>query len=91
MGFPHARQVWVLTRHATDLAGGHPRTGACYGITSLDAARADAARLATLIHGQWEIENRLHWVRDVTFDEDRSQIRAGHGPPGDDQVADSLS
>ncbi|AXE38835.1 hypothetical protein JS278_01672 [Acidipropionibacterium virtanenii] len=26
------------------------------------------------------MENRLHWVRDVTFDEDRSQIRTGQGP-----------
>jgi len=46
----------------------------------LDAARADPARLAVLVRGQWKIENRAHWVRDVTFDEDRSQIRAGHGP-----------
>lgn len=28
----------------------------------------------------WGIENRLHWVRDVSFDEDRSQVRTGHGP-----------
>ncbi|MBE3594018.1 MAG: transposase [Candidatus Carbobacillus altaicus] len=27
----------------------------------------------------WEIENRLHWVRDVTFNEDRCQIRTGQG------------
>jgi hypothetical protein len=26
------------------------------------------------------VENKLHWVRDVTFDEDRSQIRTGTGP-----------
>lgn len=26
------------------------------------------------------MENRLHWVRDVTFDEDRSQVRKGNGP-----------
>ena len=44
--FPHARQVFVLTRHVTDLAGGHPRTEVCYGITSLDACRAGPARLA---------------------------------------------
>jgi hypothetical protein len=78
--FPHARQVLVLDRHTTDLAGGHPRTEIVYGITSLNAARADPARLAWLVRGHWEIENRLHWVRDVTFDEDRSQVRAGHGP-----------
>lgn len=27
-----------------------------------------------------EIENRPHWVRDVTFDEDRSQVRTGNAP-----------
>jgi hypothetical protein len=28
----------------------------------------------------WSIENCSHWVRDVTFDEDRSQVRTAHGP-----------
>jgi hypothetical protein len=78
--FPCARQVLVLQRHTTDLAGRTLRTEVAYGITSLDAARADPARLAALARGHWQIEDRLHWVRDVTFDEDRSQIRAGHGP-----------
>jgi hypothetical protein len=36
--------------------------------------------LLELNRGHWCIENRLHWVRDVTFDEDRSQVRKGHGP-----------
>jgi hypothetical protein len=78
--FPHAQQVLVLTRQVTDLAGGHPRTEVVYGITSLDARRAGPARLAVLVRGQWQIENRAHWVRDVTFGEDASQVRAGHGP-----------
>lgn len=30
------------------------------------------------MEGHWEIENRLHWIRDVTYDEDGSQVRAGH-------------
>jgi hypothetical protein len=77
--FPYARQVLVLQRHTTDLAGQHPRTEIVYGITSLATAQADPARLAALVRGHWEIENRLHWVRDVTFDEDRSRIRTGHG------------
>ena len=77
--FPHAGQVFVLTRHVTDLAGGHPRTEVCYGITSLDAGRAGPARLTVLVRGQWQIES-LHWVRDVVFDEDRSQVRTGQGP-----------
>jgi hypothetical protein len=36
--------------------------------------------LTTWIQGHWEVENRLHWVRDVTFDEDRSQVRTGNAP-----------
>ena len=32
------------------------------------------------VRGHWSIENSLHWVRDVTFDEDRSQIRTGAAP-----------
>jgi predicted transposase YbfD/YdcC len=37
------------------------------------AAFADAAR------GHWAIENKLHWILDVTFNEDRSRLRVGHG------------
>ena len=41
---------------------------------------ADAARLLALVRGHWHIENQSHWVRDVTFDEDRSQVRCGNIP-----------
>ena len=56
------------------------RTEVAYGITSLSPEKADAQRLLSLNRGHWCIENRLHWVRDVTFDEDRSQVRVGEGP-----------
>ncbi len=69
-----------VQRHTTDLAGRTLRTEVAYGVTSLDRAGADAARLLGLVRGQWEIENRLHWVRDVTYHEDHSQVRTGHGP-----------
>jgi len=36
--------------------------------------------LLTLVRGHWHIENKSHWVRDVTFDEDRSQVRCGNIP-----------
>jgi hypothetical protein len=80
MRFPHAAQVLVLQRHTTDLAGRALRTEVLYGITSLATNRADPVRLVGLVRGHWQIENCLHWVRDVTFDEDRSQVRSGHGP-----------
>lgn len=36
--------------------------------------------VASRIQGHWGIENALHWVRDVVFDEDRHQLRVGNGP-----------
>jgi hypothetical protein len=51
-----------------------------YLITSLPREEARPRRLLRLIRGHWGIENRLHWVRDVTFDEDRCQIRSQAAP-----------
>jgi predicted transposase YbfD/YdcC len=50
------------------------------GVTSLTREHADAGRLLALVRGHWQIENQSHWVRDVTFDEDRSQVRCGNIP-----------
>lgn len=50
------------------------------GITSLPPARADAATLLALSRGHWGIENRGHFVKDVTFGEDHSTIHTGRGP-----------
>ena len=51
-----------------------------YGVTSLKQEEASAKRLLELNRGHWEIENRIHWVRDVTYDEDRCRIRTNNGP-----------
>jgi len=51
-----------------------------YFITSLPPERADAASLLRFQRGHWQIENGLHYVRDVTFDEDRSTVRSGGAP-----------
>lgn len=80
VAFPHVGQVFCLQREVTALATGTTRGEIVYGVTSLSPAQASPARLLALVRGHWTIENRLHWVRDVTFDEDRSQIRRGAGP-----------
>jgi hypothetical protein len=51
-----------------------------HGITSLNAERADAARLVKLTRGHWGIENGLHYRRDVTLGEDASRVRKGVAP-----------
>jgi hypothetical protein len=51
-----------------------------HGITSLTAWQANPADLLAGNRGHWEVENREHYVRDRTFDEDRSQVRTGSSP-----------
>jgi predicted transposase YbfD/YdcC len=80
VGFPYAAQVARVERTTRHLRTGKLRSEVAYLITSLPADKADAARLLALNRGHWEIENRVHWVRDVTFAEDHSQIRTGSGP-----------
>ena len=78
--FPYAEQVFKVHREVEYLKSGERREEVVYGISSLSANRADAPRLLEYNRGHWEIENRVHYVRDVTFDEDRSQVRIGKGP-----------
>jgi predicted transposase YbfD/YdcC len=79
-GFPHAAQVLQVTRKTRDLGTRRWRTVTVYAITSLTFAQASPARLADLLRGHWAIENGLHYVRDVTFSEDASQVRTGTAP-----------
>ncbi len=51
-----------------------------YAITDLSIEQTTVAELADAARAHWGIENRLHWVRDVTYAEDLSQVRTGHGP-----------
>jgi predicted transposase YbfD/YdcC len=79
--FPHAAQALQIRRRRRRLD--QPKrftTETVYAITSLHAHQARPAQLAAWIRGHWSIENRLHWVRDLTYDEDRSQIRTRTGP-----------
>jgi len=80
VGFPHAHQAFCILREVRSLDGTPRSCEAAYGLTSLTPDNAGHQRLAGHVRGHWGIENKLHWVRDVTFDEDRCQVRTGSGP-----------
>src|SRR5436305_1376148 len=77
--FPDARQALKIVRRRRGRRG-RWSVQTVYAITSLDARAADPALLATWVRGHWGIEGGLHWVRDVVFAEDHSQVRTAYGP-----------
>ncbi|MEU1599907.1 ISAs1 family transposase [Streptomyces sp. NPDC005708] len=78
--FPHAAQAAKIVRHRTDTKTGKRSRETVYVLTALTSTEASPQRIAEIIRSQWVIENRLHFVMDVTFAEDASTIRTGHGP-----------
>jgi len=78
LDWPGLGQVLHLERTTT--CKGRVTVEVQYAITSLPRELADAAFLLTHWRDHWKIENGLHWVRDVTFGEDKCQVKKGHGP-----------
>ena len=79
--FPHAAQTLQIVRRRRPLHHGKRwSTETVYAITSLNAPRPTPPTWPTSSAGTGTIEDRLHWIRDVTHDEDRCQIRTGNGP-----------
>jgi predicted transposase YbfD/YdcC len=78
--FPGAAQAFRLRRDTGDLDGVWTRKEIVYGITSLPAGLAGPSQLNHYERRHWVVEDRLHWVRDVSFHEDASQLRTGTAP-----------
>lgn len=68
-----------LIRAVTEVeAAGKTRSETGYFISSRPLSADEAAEA---VREHWAIENRLHWVLDVTFGDDQSRLRKGHGAP----------
>jgi predicted transposase YbfD/YdcC len=80
--FPHSAQIVRLRRGRGTLDGVRTSKQIVYGITSLPENLAGSAHLAALSRGHWSTENRVHYLRDVTWGEDQSQIRTGNAHHG---------
>jgi predicted transposase YbfD/YdcC len=78
--FPHLQQVICIKREVTYFSNHKKSQETVYAITSLSPEKASPQQLLELNRGHWSIENQLHYVRDVAFGEDRSQIRSGNAP-----------
>lgn len=79
LGFPHARLAARITRTRTGPDATGRTVVVVYAISDLPEDTSPE-RVGAFVRGHWAMKNRLHWVRDVTFDEDRSQVRTGTAP-----------
>lgn len=80
LDWPGVGQVMRRRCKRVNLKTGEVSIQTTYGITSLPWSQVDAAQLEALWRAHWTIENRVHYVRDVTMGEDACQTRTGHAP-----------
>jgi predicted transposase YbfD/YdcC len=78
LDWPGLQQAFKITRKVIYLPSRKTSQYVRYGITSLSPEVASPTDVLTYKRNHWRIENGLHWIRDVIFDEDRSQVRCGN-------------
>jgi predicted transposase YbfD/YdcC len=76
LDWPHVKQVFRLQRVVQRLKTGKITYQVVFGVTSLSPEDCPPHRLLHLLRSHWHIENRLHYVRDVSFSEDACQVRS---------------
>lgn len=80
LDFPHAGQVFRIHRVTGATTGGWLTKQTVHGICDLTVEQAGPDHMMIHSRGHWSVENRSHYVRDVTFHEDKSQVRTGRAP-----------
>ena len=80
LDWPGLQQVMKRTVRRTIVKTGEASESVTYGITSLPPEKADARTLERLWRGHWAIENRVHYVRDVSMGEDAGRSHRGNTP-----------
>ncbi|MDQ6950389.1 MAG: ISAs1 family transposase [Mariprofundales bacterium] len=78
--FPDVGQAFAIERNVTNKKTGKSSCELVFGITSKTPEQASPRQVLTTNRGHWVIENGCHYIIDSIYDEDRSQIRTGHGP-----------
>jgi predicted transposase YbfD/YdcC len=78
--FPYAAQVACVEREIFHIRKATTTLERVSLISSLSRAEASPAQLLAWNRGHWGIENRLHHVRDMAYDEDRCRTRTGNTP-----------
>lgn len=78
---PGRAQVFEVGRHVSIQKTGPERAAVVYGVTRRPPERAAPGRGLDWGRGPGPMENKSHWVRDVTCDADRSPVRCGSLPP----------
>jgi len=80
LNFPYVEQAFCIERQVTHKKTGKQSDEVIFGITSQPPEQATPQQVLATNRNHWVIENSCHYIIDWIFDEDRSQIRTGHGP-----------
>jgi predicted transposase YbfD/YdcC len=80
VAWPGARLMLRLERTMIHKSSRERSVERHYALASLDADEITASQLLSLWRQHWQIENGLHYVRDVTLGEDTSRVRKHHAP-----------
>jgi predicted transposase YbfD/YdcC len=76
LDWPFLQQVFKLERQTLLLKSGRTRHQVVFGVTSLSAEQASPSQLLQMIRSYWQIENHLHYPRDVTLREDQTRFKS---------------